>query len=80
MKMDDLQRHATELQMAVLREIKGYDAEAAREWADDVVEESFAEVPGPSRLRVYLNEIEKKVPYSARELCEQIDAIRSLIA
>lgn len=47
--MDELQRLAFDLQLMVLREVTGHDADAAAMWTDELVDETFAEKP---RLRL----------------------------
>lgn len=76
--MDELQRLASDLQMLVLREVTGHDADTAAMWANKLVEETFAEKPRPPLLRVYLDEIEKKAT-RARALRDQIEAVRRAI-
>jgi hypothetical protein len=76
--MDELQRLASDLQMLVLREVTGHDADTAAMWANELVEETFAEKPRLPLLRVYLDEIEKKAT-RARALRDQIEAVRRAI-
>lgn len=77
--MDQLQRLASELQAAVLREVTGHDASAAARWADELVEETFSEVPRLFILRIYLDEIQKKAPRSSA-FADKIEIIRNMIS
>lgn len=77
--MDQLQQLASDLEMAVLREVEGHDRDAAASWADDLVEETFAAAPRWSLLKIYLDEIEKKT-FRTGEVRTLIDAIRRLLA
>jgi len=78
--MDQLQQLGYDLHMAVRREIGGHDRDAVASWADDFAEETFKEAPRPLRLRIYLDEIEKRTPPRARELRELIEAIKQVVA
>lgn len=76
--MDDLQRLATNLQTIVLREILGHDADVAAMWAEELVDEAYAEQPRLPLLRIYVEEIEKKAT-RARDLRDQIEAFRQAL-
>ena len=76
--MDELQRLATELEMMVLREVTGHDADTAAMWAEELVDEAFAEQPRLPLLRIYVNEIEKKAT-RVRALRDRIEAVRQAI-
>lgn len=76
--MDELQRLAYDLQKIVLREVTGHDADTAAMWADELVDETFAENPRLLLLRVCLDEIEKKAT-RASDLRDQIEAVRRAI-
>lgn len=76
--MDELQCLVFDLQMMVLREVTGHDADAAAMWANELADEVFAEKPRLPLLRIYLDEIEKKAT-RARDLRDQIEAVRRAI-
>lgn len=76
--MDELRRLATDLQMMVLREVVGHDAHAAAMWAEELVDEAYAEQPQLPLLRIYISEIEKKASRD-RDLRDQIDAFRQAL-
>ncbi|KAB8049585.1 hypothetical protein GCN78_16980 [Janthinobacterium rivuli] len=76
--MDELQRLVTELEMMVLREVTGHDADTAAMWAEELVDEAFAEQPRLPLLRIYVNEIEKKAT-RARALRDLIESVRQAI-
>jgi hypothetical protein len=78
MELNQLRRLASDLEMAVIREVRGHDRVAAAGWADDLVEEAFAAAPRPSLLKIYLNEIEKKL-FTTPESRELIEVLRRLI-
>jgi len=76
--MDELQRLVTELEMSVLCEVTGHDASTAAMWAEQLVDEAFAEQPRLLLLRIYIDEIEKKAT-RARDLRDKIEAVRQAI-
>jgi len=73
--MDELQKMAFKLQLAVTNEVSGHNAIDAAGWADEVVEEASAESPRSRYLRIYLDEVEKRTPRS-HEVLANIESIK----
>ncbi|GAA5013042.1 hypothetical protein GCM10025794_01250 [Massilia kyonggiensis] len=76
--MDQLQCLASDLKLAVLREVTGHNAVATARWVDDLVEETFSEAPRLFILRIFLDEIQKKAPPS-HALAEKIEVIKRMV-
>lgn len=77
--MEHLQRLVYDLQLTVIREVSGHDALTVAGWAEDAMEEAFAEAPRMPLMQIYLDEILKRAPRS-REIVEKIEIIKQYIA
>jgi hypothetical protein len=76
--MNELQKMAVQLQLTVTMVVRGHNAIEAADWADEVVEEAFAESPRCRYLRIYLDEVEKRAPRS-HEVLANIESIKHLL-
>lgn len=69
---------AVRLQLAVTNEVRGHNAIDAADWADEVLEETFADSPRSRYLRIYLDEVEKRAPRSY-EVLANVESIKNFL-
>lgn len=69
---------AVRLQLAVSNEVMGHNAIGAADWAEEVLEETFADYPRFRYLRIYLDEVEKRAPRSY-EVLANVESIKNFL-